>query len=51
MISSRNQWILRLQELALRHAYLGLPPDLPALTLIELWGVYCFLSRVDEGGT
>jgi hypothetical protein len=51
MIPSPNGWLLRLQELALRHSYLGLPPDLPALTLIELWGVYCLLSRIDGGGT
>jgi len=42
-------WLLRLQELAARHSHLGLAADLTALSLIELWGVYCLLSGIEGG--
>lgn len=40
----------RLQELAARHSHLGLSADMAALSLIELWGVYCFLKGIEGGG-
>jgi hypothetical protein len=45
----RDNWLLRLQELAARHSYLGVAADLSTLTLIELWGVYCLLSGIEAG--
>jgi len=36
----------RVQTLAVRLSHLGLGPDLAALTLAELWGVYRFLQRL-----
>jgi len=48
--TTRNcSWLLRLQGLAARHSHLGVTADLPALTLIELWGVYCLLSGIEGG--
>lgn len=44
-----NHWLMRLHELAVRHAGLGLVGDLSALTVTELWGVFCFLCRTDGG--
>lgn len=49
MISARDDWMAHLWELAERHANLGLIADLPALTLIELWGVYCLLTGIEGG--
>lgn len=49
MMTDRTAWLLRLQELAVRHSHMGLAADLPALSIIELWGIYCFLSRIEGG--
>ncbi|MEF9385059.1 hypothetical protein V4890_05405 [Ralstonia solanacearum species complex bacterium KE056] len=50
MIPSCDTWLLRLQELAARYSNLGVTDDLPGLTLIELWGLYCFLRGIEGGG-
>jgi len=49
MATIRDNWLLGLQELAVRHSYLGVAADLPTLTLIELWGVYGFLMGIEGG--
>lgn len=38
--------LIRTQELAARLSWLGIGPDLAALSLADLWGVYRYLSRV-----
>lgn len=48
-MSATGHWIERLQELAVRYAYLGLGADLAGLSLTELWGAYCLLTRIDGG--
>ena len=42
----REELLERAQALAARLAYLGIGPDLAALSLADLWGVYRFLYRV-----
>ena len=42
-------WMERLQCLTVRFSHLGIGADLAALSLIELWGVYCYLSRLVDG--
>ncbi|CAJ0719300.1 hypothetical protein LMG8323_04217 [Ralstonia mannitolilytica] len=49
MVSTYDDWTTRLWELAARHAEFGLIADLHALTLIELWGIYCLVVRADGG--
>lgn len=39
----------RLQTLCNRFSHLGIGADLAALSVIEAWGVYRFLSRLAEG--
>lgn len=36
--------------LAWRLPVLGIGPDIAALSFIELWGVYAFLTRLADGG-
>lgn len=45
-----NAWIARLKKLAERFSHLGIATDMPAMTLDELWGLYRFLSRLDDAG-
>jgi len=47
----RYSWLMRLPQLVARHASLGLITNLPALTLTELWGLYCFLNGIVGGAT
>ena len=42
----RDLLLLQAQQLAARFPWLGIGPDLTALSLAELWGVYRFLQRV-----
>lgn len=42
-------WLERLQTLSERFSYLGIGADMAALSLIELWGLYCYLSRLVDG--
>ena len=44
-----GDWPERLQTLCGRFSHLGIGADLAALSLIELWGVYCYLSRLVDG--
>lgn len=43
-----RDWLTRLHVLADRFEHLGLASDLPWLDLGELWGVYCYLRRLDS---
>ncbi|MEQ1837780.1 MAG: hypothetical protein ABL858_05510 [Candidatus Nitrotoga sp.] len=42
-------WMVHLQTLSARFSLLGIGADLAALSLIELWGLYRFLSRLADG--
>jgi len=44
-----SDWLEHLQTLCEQFSYLGIGADLAALSLIELWGVYCYLSRLVDG--
>ena len=46
---NNEAWLERLQVLCNRFVSLGISPDLAALSLIELWGMYLFLSRMGNG--
>lgn len=39
-------WIPRLYSLAYRFESSGVTADLASLSLVELWGLYCYLSRL-----
>ena len=42
-------WLERLQSLSVRFSHLGIGADLAALSVIEAWGVYRYLSRLADG--
>lgn len=42
-------WINRLYELAARFQGYGITADLAGLSLVELWGLYCYLSHLADG--
>jgi hypothetical protein len=44
-----SDWLERLQTLSVRFSGTGIGSDLGALSLIELWGLYCYLSRLAGG--
>lgn len=41
----------RVYSLAVRLSWLGMGPDIAALTISELWGLHLFLLRVSHGET
>lgn len=41
-------WIERLQTLLGRFSHLGIDAGIAALSIIELWGLYLFLSRLAD---
>lgn len=41
-----DAWLERLQSLCERFSHLGIGADLATLSIIEMWGVYCFLRRL-----
>jgi hypothetical protein len=41
-----NDWLERLQMLLARFSYLNLDADIASLSFIELYGLYCYLSRM-----
>lgn len=41
----------RIEGLALRLAHLGVLPDLAAMSLADLWGLYRYLQRLADGAT
>jgi hypothetical protein len=42
-------WMESLQSLSVRFSHLGIGADIAALSMIELWGLYLFLSRLADG--
>ncbi len=45
---NNSDWLERLQSLSARFSGLGITSDLAALSLVELWGVYRFLTHLAE---
>lgn len=41
-------WLDRLQMLSDRFSYLGISSDLAALSKMEAWGLYLYLSRLAD---
>ena len=41
-----SHWLEELEQLAWRFSYLGFGPDLAGMTLVELAGLYSYLSRL-----
>ena len=41
-------WLDELHYLIARSSDLGIDGDIAAMTLTELWGLYCLLSRLAE---
>lgn len=46
---SDDAWQERLQGLCERFSHIGIGADLAALSIIEAWGLYRFLSRLTDG--
>ena len=44
-----SDWLERLKTLCERFSHWGMDADLAALSLIELWGLYCYLPRLVDG--
>lgn len=42
-------WLERLQCLSVRFSHLGIGADIAALSIVEAWGLYLFLSRLADG--
>jgi hypothetical protein len=42
-------WLDRLQCLSVRFSHLGIGADIAALSIVEAWGLYLFLSRLADG--
>ena len=45
---NNHLWLYQLQALSARFSELGITADLASMSLIELWGVYCYLQRLAE---
>lgn len=39
-------WLEALQCLLARFSALGIGPDVASLSMVELWGLYCYLKRL-----
>lgn len=50
MSHAPDHWLPRLYSLATRLSACGAGADLACLSMAELWGVYCYLNRLAEGG-
>lgn len=41
-----DDWLKALQGLLVRFSSLGIGPDVASLSMVELWGLYCYLKRM-----
>ena len=48
-IMNSESWLERLEMLLMRFSHLGIGADVASLSLIELWALYCYLSRLGNG--
>jgi hypothetical protein len=46
---NNETWLKRLNLLLNRFSHLGLDADIAALSIVELRGLYCYLSRLADG--
>ncbi|MDG1096226.1 MAG: hypothetical protein P8N23_01185 [Methylophilaceae bacterium] len=46
---NNNDWLEQLKMLLARFSYLNLDADIATLSMVELWGLHCYLSRLAEG--
>ena len=46
---NNEDWLDRLQIVIVRHPYIGLHTNEASFSLIELWGIYCYLTQLAEG--
>lgn len=44
-----NPWMADLQCLVVRFSHLGIGADIASLSVLEAWGLYCYLSRLAGG--
>jgi len=44
-----ESWLERLEILLMRFSHLGIGADVTSLSFIELWALYCYLSRLGNG--
>lgn len=49
MNNDRESWLECLEILLTRFSHLGIGADVASLSLIELWSLYVYLSRLMEG--
>lgn len=42
-------WLEQLEMLLARFSYLGIGSDIYSLSMIELWSIYLYLSRMANG--
>jgi hypothetical protein len=47
-MTNPETWLERLQAFCARFSHLGMGADMAALSLCELWGLYCYLSRLES---
>lgn len=47
VVMTPETWLERLYALTAKFSHLGITADLAQLNLIELWGLYRFLVRLD----
>lgn len=46
---NNQDWMERLQCLSVRFSHLGVGADIAALSIVEAWGLYLYLSRLADG--
>lgn len=45
--ANKESWLDHLEMLLVQFSHLGLSGDIQEMSLIELWGLYCYLSRME----
>lgn len=48
MAMNRDTWLEHLEMLLVRFSHLGIGADIASLSLVELWAVYLYLSRLAD---
>ncbi len=46
---NNSGWLEELETLLVCFSHLGMDADIATLSIIEAWGLYCFLSRLSDG--
>ncbi|HMV13513.1 MAG TPA: hypothetical protein PKD88_02485 [Nitrosomonas sp.] len=44
-----DTWLEQLEMLLIRFSHLGIGADIDSMSLIELWAVYRYLLRLEDG--